>query len=199
LQRVAACCSVLQCSLGVIIVMSHSYSSVLLCVAVCCSVLQCSLGVILIISHSYSSVLQCVAVCCSVLQCVAVCCSVLPCVAVLIRRHNNELFIQLATSSSYTCVCMCARVCLCVCACVRVCVCMCVVVFLCFFVCLYVRLCAEKKAAGVINMQPPYNLSDPLIQFAHAMPGFFPSSSQIFSLVLHIQTLLSLLTLYDFL
>jgi len=41
---------------------------------------------------------------------------------------------------------------------------------------LVTREIAEKKAAGVINMQPPYNLSDPLIQFAHAMPGYRPAN-----------------------
>ena len=56
LQRVVACCSVLQCG------------------EVCCSVLQCG--------EVCCSVLQCVAVCCSVLQCVAVCCSASQCVAV---------------------------------------------------------------------------------------------------------------------
>jgi len=56
LQRVAACCSVLQC------------------IAVCCIALQ---GVAV-----RCSVLQCVAVCCSVLQCVAARCSALQCVAV---------------------------------------------------------------------------------------------------------------------
>jgi len=64
LQRVATCCSVLQCV--------AVFRSVLMVrwlvlagegnVAVCCSVLQC------------------VAVCCSVLQCVAECCGVVQCV-----------------------------------------------------------------------------------------------------------------------
>jgi len=82
LQRVAACCSVLQC---VAVCCSSTYSrereltfgeccSVLQCVAVCCSVLQCV--------AVCCSVLQCAAVCCSVLQCAAVCCSVLQRVAV---------------------------------------------------------------------------------------------------------------------
>ena len=56
MQRVAVCCSVLQCFV------------------VCCSVMQC-LAV-------WCRVLQCVAACCSAMQRVAVCCSVLQCVAV---------------------------------------------------------------------------------------------------------------------
>ena len=59
LQRVAACCSVLQC------------------VAVCCSLLQCV--------AVCCNVLQRVAVCCNVLQCVAMCCNVLQCVAVCLQ------------------------------------------------------------------------------------------------------------------
>jgi len=67
LQRVAACCSVLQC------------------IAVYCSVLQCI--------AVYCSVLQYVAACCSVLQCVAVCCSVLQCAtcaANIASRHSRK-------------------------------------------------------------------------------------------------------------
>ena len=67
LQRVAACCSVLQCAaagdptnLNINVCIRMQY---LQCVAVCCSVLQR------------------VAACCSVLQRVAVCCSVLQCAA----------------------------------------------------------------------------------------------------------------------
>ena len=59
LQRVAACCSMLQC-----------VTVVLLCAAACCSVLQYAA-----VCHS------CVAVWCSVLQCAPVCCSMLTCVA----------------------------------------------------------------------------------------------------------------------
>jgi len=64
LQRVAACCSVVQfvavqmdytssCGLG-----EGNRGGAQMCGAVCCSVVQCG------------------AVCCGVLQCVAVCCSV---------------------------------------------------------------------------------------------------------------------------
>jgi len=52
LQRVAACCSMLQC------------------VRICGTNCSTSCGM-----HVCCSVLQCVAMCCSVLQCVAVCCS----------------------------------------------------------------------------------------------------------------------------
>jgi len=62
-QRVAVCCSVLQC------------------VAACCSVLQ-RVAV-------FCSVLQCVAVCCSTLQCVAVCYSALQCVAACCRALQS--------------------------------------------------------------------------------------------------------------
>ena len=87
LQRVAACCSALQCVAVRYSVLQCARGGmtfekfhqpplrlpprVLQCIAVCCSVLQC-------VSVSLS-VLQCVVVCCSVLQCVAVCCSVLQC------------------------------------------------------------------------------------------------------------------------
>ena len=92
LQRVAVCCSALQCVAGRCILHIYIHLSifhevliyiciscvvrlfVLQCVAVCCSVLQCA--------AVCCSVLQRVAVCCSVLQCAAVCCSVLQCVAV---------------------------------------------------------------------------------------------------------------------
>jgi len=71
LQRVARCCSVLQC--------------VTVCCSVrCCSLLQRAAVCIRIRTAKRPSrfaaeverpcVLQCVAVCCSVLQCVAVCC-----------------------------------------------------------------------------------------------------------------------------
>ena len=70
LQRVAVCCSVLQCSPRMICARSATCfrRSMLQCVAVCCSVLQC-VAVL-------CNVLQCVAVCCSVLQCVAACYSI---------------------------------------------------------------------------------------------------------------------------
>jgi len=88
LQRVAMCCSVLQCvavccSKKIVAAQRklsrYMYScnqcaqiSMLQCAALRCSVLQCA--------AVYSSVLQCVAECCSVLQCVAL--SVLQCAAV---------------------------------------------------------------------------------------------------------------------
>ena len=65
LQRIAVCCSLLQC-----VAVSHD-------VAMCMRYLSCinygggRQGII--------SVLECVEVCCSVLQCAAVCCSVLQC------------------------------------------------------------------------------------------------------------------------
>jgi len=78
LQRVAACCSVLQC---VAVGLSWLKTLILircLQVGVCCSVLQhvaacCSVWQRV---AACSSVLQRVAVCCNVLQCVAVCFSV---------------------------------------------------------------------------------------------------------------------------
>jgi len=75
LQRVAVCCSVLQCVTDVETEsVRHVYQpmeGVLQCVAVFCSVLQCV--------AVCCSVLQCVVMCCSVLQFAAVCCSVLQC------------------------------------------------------------------------------------------------------------------------
>ena len=65
-------CSVLQC--------------VLQRVAACCRVLQCccvlTVTRLLMPLCLHCSILHCVAVCCSVLQCVAVCCSVLQCVGI---------------------------------------------------------------------------------------------------------------------
>jgi len=82
LQRVAVCCSVLQCVLQPVPEKTRdSCCSVLPRVAACCSVLQCVAVRYTARSREDSRlVLQCVAVCCSVLQCVAVCCSVLQCV-----------------------------------------------------------------------------------------------------------------------
>jgi len=96
LQRVAACCSVLQIcdgfplldSLQIFVAKTHRMPhlcvllcfagccTVLQCIAVCCSVLQCKrpTGCLIFVC---CSVLQNVAVCRSVLQCVAVCCSML--------------------------------------------------------------------------------------------------------------------------
>ena len=83
-QRVAVCCSVLQCS-----VRRNPQSSA------CCSVLQyvgsvpfVSFVTLLCVAVCRSaqlaniSVLQCVAVCCSALQCVTLCCIVLQCIVV---------------------------------------------------------------------------------------------------------------------
>jgi len=81
LQRVAVCCSVLQCVAMLYfsaIQCEEDIHSTLFVTLVCCSVLQC------------------VAVCCSVLQCVAVCCSALQCVAVRcsVRRIYLALLLQ---------------------------------------------------------------------------------------------------------
>ena len=79
LQRVAACCSVLQydasdcCNrLANMIEFSTESNTVLQRVAARCSVLQCV--------SACCTVLQCVVASCNVLQYVAVCCSVLQCV-----------------------------------------------------------------------------------------------------------------------
>ena len=84
LQRVAACCSVLQrfavCSKIYVNPTLNGFwltslmRFVLHCVAACCSVLQCV--------AVYRNVFWCILVFCSVLQCVSVCCSVFQCVAV---------------------------------------------------------------------------------------------------------------------
>jgi len=91
LQRVAACCSVMCCSMlhGVAVSQGSGKVEMLQRVAACCSVLQCS---VLQRVAACCCLLQCVAVCCSVLhsvalwssvlQCVALCCIVLHCVAV---------------------------------------------------------------------------------------------------------------------
>jgi len=68
LQRVAACCSVLQCWSTMHHVVVTAGADATWWIAVCCDVLQCV--------AVYCSVLQCVAVCCSVSQCIAVGCSV---------------------------------------------------------------------------------------------------------------------------
>ena len=95
IERVAMCCSVLQCVLQSVAVSIHTYKRcVLQCVALCYSLLQCASVYCFVLQRVVvccsilqsnavcCSVLQCVAVCCSVLQCTAVCCSVLQCVAV---------------------------------------------------------------------------------------------------------------------
>ena len=64
LQRVAVCCSVLQCVARSAVWDTAMCCSVLQCVAVCCSVL---------LDLLYET-LQCVPACSIVLQCVAVCC-----------------------------------------------------------------------------------------------------------------------------
>jgi len=83
LQRVAGCCSVLQCVAAITCAIEVSHDG-WVPVAVCCSVLQC-----VAVRHNAlqrvagcCSVLECVVVIYSVLQCVTMCCSVLPCVAV---------------------------------------------------------------------------------------------------------------------
>jgi len=110
LQRVAACCSVLNCVSVVVactLVGDFAKQILLQCLAVCCSVLQCVAVCCSVLQRVaacfgssclhvgwrlyktdpvavFCSVLQCVAVCCSVLQCVAVCCSVLQCVSAVV-------------------------------------------------------------------------------------------------------------------
>jgi len=104
LQRVAACCSVLQCvAVGVVVCVAVCIA---VCVAVCCSCSLCP-------RRGALAALQCVAACCSVLQHVAVCCSVLQCVAVFVA-------VLLATLQ---CVAACCSVCrsLCCSMCCRVC------------------------------------------------------------------------------
>ena len=71
LQRLAVCCSVLNCVVKLEYDPFPSYIYKV-CVAVRCNVLQCV--------AVCCNMLQDVAVCCSVLQCVAVCRSVLQCV-----------------------------------------------------------------------------------------------------------------------
>ena len=90
LQRIAACCSVLQC------------------VAVCCGVLRCipSIGdgkqpytyshLKIMIREVQCIVLQSLALCCSVLHCVALCCKVLQCIAVCC-----SVYLALAMESSH--------------------------------------------------------------------------------------------------
>jgi len=84
LQRVAASCSVLQCtdelmSRGIESFNGGVCCSVLQCVAVCCSLLQC-VAVYRRAGVSRHCKFQCAAMCCSVLQCMAARGSVLQCV-----------------------------------------------------------------------------------------------------------------------
>ena len=106
LQRVAACCSVLQCDACSVVCCSVlQCDRYLLFSSTCCSVLQCAECSVLQhvavreVPAVFLSVLQCVTACCSVLHvvccsvlqcekywlfssvCVAVCCSVLQCAA----------------------------------------------------------------------------------------------------------------------
>jgi len=87
LERVAVCCSLVQCVAVVAVC-----CSVLQCVAVCCSVLETSCQISSFLSWSVCS--MCCSVCCSVLRrvrgvmpnveltCIGVCCSVMQCDAV---------------------------------------------------------------------------------------------------------------------
>jgi len=114
-QRVAVCCSVLQCvavRCGCILLVSvlikfvccNALQCVVQCAAVCCSMLQCVAAVFsLYLCEELQpavccNVLQCVAMRCNVLQCVATCCNVLQCVAVCC---SNALWLSLA--------CICAK------------------------------------------------------------------------------------------
>ena len=74
LQRVAVCCSVLQCVVACGIVSHCALCGCLVWIKVACfSALQCG-GVRC--SAVQCSAMQCVAVGCSAVQCVAVCCTV---------------------------------------------------------------------------------------------------------------------------
>ena len=79
LQRVEACCSVLQC-VAVRWIVLGVFCSVLQYVAVCWKTSSFFTKIAHLVEFMSQS--QCVAVRCSVLQCIAVCCSVLQCVAV---------------------------------------------------------------------------------------------------------------------
>jgi len=119
LQRVAACCSALQCvaacrSFMIAVVPILAVSTVRY-VAACCSVLQCvavcgSVWQLYDSCRSHSgrgccevcgSVRPCVAVCCSVLRCVAVCCivcsviiAVVPILAVFADLYRSLLLVS---------------------------------------------------------------------------------------------------------
>jgi len=111
LQRVAACCSVLQylrAGLAIIVHLDVLHCMCCSYVAVCCSALQCA------------------AVCCSVLQCSAVCCSMcalnVPSLCVQIDVLNGHL-LQLCCSCvvvMFQCVPVCSSVCQCVPVCCSV-------------------------------------------------------------------------------
>jgi len=115
LQRVAVCCSALQCDDEY----CHRHRAARN-VAVCCSVLQrvavcCSVVVSTVIAIELSKpVLQCAAVRCSVLQCVAVCCSVSQCVAVCYSvsqcvASDDEHLSLLYSCPHLQCVAVCDR------------------------------------------------------------------------------------------
>jgi len=72
MQRVAVCCSVLQC-----IAFEKTPGISIVCVgtAECCRVLPC----VAVYCRVFPGICSGNTVCCSVLQCVAVCCSVLQC------------------------------------------------------------------------------------------------------------------------
>jgi len=97
-QRVAVCCSVLQC------------------VAVRCSVLHTAKDTSPVAARHP---LQCAAVCCSVLQCVAVCCSVLQCIAVCCRVLHTakdtspDEGVARAERGECVCLSMCLSLCVC--------------------------------------------------------------------------------------
>jgi len=102
LQRVAVCCSVLQCVVNLVCLQCTSsptfLTQVCVYVAACCSVLQ--------YVAVCCSVVKIVCVCCSVLQCVAVCCSVLQCgkecgVSTMhLQLHTSQPLNHFSTASS---------------------------------------------------------------------------------------------------
>jgi len=98
LQRVAVCCSVLQCVLRCV----HGVSRLLLLyVAVCCRVLQCAAVCCSVLQYVavWQCVLQCVLKC--VLQCVFVCVCVCVCVCGCVR-----VCIELTFDVQHICVCV---------------------------------------------------------------------------------------------
>jgi len=154
LQRVAACCGVLQSLdsfirvIWLILTGDTTYKedlqyaercSVLQCVAVCCSVLQC-VAACCTMTHSYvwhdlqkwhtlRRVSHGVAVCCRVLQCVAVCCR-------LIRIFNNTCTRDQHYAPGVDSHRLCCSVlqCVAVCCSVLQCIAMCCSVLQCFAV-----------------------------------------------------------------
>jgi len=172
LQRVAACCSALQCvykymywTLSIPLTMLETlalsrartvWCSALSCVAVCCGVLQCVAVCCSTFTSTYTRHFQshwpcwrlllslARAVCRTVLHCIALCCTMLQCVAVCLQVHVYDTF-NPNNHTRDSCSVSRAR-----------CVAACCSMLQCISVCLQVQPCCIQS---VIQSQSPISIS----------------------------------------